>query len=194
MSKIALTPNATGTGVFTISSPATNTNRTLTLPDEAGTVLTSASPVVLPKGGDALIIKRNGAQSISHGTTTKVLFNSVIADANSTFNTGTGDFLPTIAGYYFVNPVVVMDMPSNRNYAAYVSLYKNGVRYVNTGFKVPQTAGDGTFQVSAIVYLNGTTDSISTYIHVYDYTSAAAVDVYGDYNLTNFSAFLVRAA
>ena len=38
MSKIALTPSATGTGVFTISSPATNTNRTLTLPDEAGTV------------------------------------------------------------------------------------------------------------------------------------------------------------
>jgi hypothetical protein len=43
MSKIALTPSATGTGVFTISSPATNTNRTLTLPDEAGTVLTSAA-------------------------------------------------------------------------------------------------------------------------------------------------------
>jgi hypothetical protein len=41
MSKIALTPNATGTGVFTISSPATNTNRTLTLPDEAGTVVTT---------------------------------------------------------------------------------------------------------------------------------------------------------
>ena len=43
MSKIALTPNASGTGVFTIASPATNTDRTLTLPDEAGTVLTSAS-------------------------------------------------------------------------------------------------------------------------------------------------------
>ena len=43
MSKIALTPNASGTGVFTIASPATNTNRTLTLPDEAGTVLTTAS-------------------------------------------------------------------------------------------------------------------------------------------------------
>jgi hypothetical protein len=36
MSKIALTPNATGTGVFTISSPATNTDRTLTLPDDYG--------------------------------------------------------------------------------------------------------------------------------------------------------------
>ena len=43
MSKIALTPSATGTGVFTISSPATSTDRTLTLPDEAGTVLTSVS-------------------------------------------------------------------------------------------------------------------------------------------------------
>jgi hypothetical protein len=43
MSKIALTPNATGTGVFTISSPATNTNRTLTLPDEAGTVLVNGT-------------------------------------------------------------------------------------------------------------------------------------------------------
>ena len=43
MSKISITPNPSGTGVFTISSPATSTDRTLTLPDEAGTVLTSAS-------------------------------------------------------------------------------------------------------------------------------------------------------
>ena len=42
MSKIALSPNASGTGVFTIASPSGNTDRTLTLPDEAGTVLTTA--------------------------------------------------------------------------------------------------------------------------------------------------------
>ena len=41
MSKIALTPNATGTGVFTISSPATNTDRTLTLPDITGTLVST---------------------------------------------------------------------------------------------------------------------------------------------------------
>jgi hypothetical protein len=45
MSKISITPNASGTGVFTISSPATNTDRTLTLPDEAGTVLTGSGPI-----------------------------------------------------------------------------------------------------------------------------------------------------
>jgi hypothetical protein len=45
MSKISITPNASGTGVFTISSPATSTDRTLTLPDEAGTVLTGSGPI-----------------------------------------------------------------------------------------------------------------------------------------------------
>ena len=40
MSKVAIKGAATGTGVFTLESPATNTDRTLVLPDEAGTVLT----------------------------------------------------------------------------------------------------------------------------------------------------------
>jgi len=41
MSKIALTPSATGTGVFTIASPATSTDRTLTLPDITGTLVST---------------------------------------------------------------------------------------------------------------------------------------------------------
>ena len=36
MSKISLSPNASGTGTFTIQSPAGNTNRTFTLPDADG--------------------------------------------------------------------------------------------------------------------------------------------------------------
>jgi len=43
MSKLALKGNASGTGTFTLEAPNSNTDRTLTLPDEAGTVLTSAS-------------------------------------------------------------------------------------------------------------------------------------------------------
>jgi hypothetical protein len=42
MSNIAIKGADTGTGVFTLESPATNTDRTLVLPDEAGTVLTTA--------------------------------------------------------------------------------------------------------------------------------------------------------
>jgi hypothetical protein len=43
MSKIALSPNASGTGTFSIASPGTNTDRTLTLPDATGTILSSAA-------------------------------------------------------------------------------------------------------------------------------------------------------
>ena len=44
MSKISLAPDASGTGIFTIASPNSNTNRTLTLPDDTGTLaLTSAA-------------------------------------------------------------------------------------------------------------------------------------------------------
>jgi hypothetical protein len=42
MTKIALTPNASGTGTFTIAAPNSNNTRTLTLPDVTGTVLTTA--------------------------------------------------------------------------------------------------------------------------------------------------------
>jgi hypothetical protein len=40
MSSIAITPGATGTGVFTIAAPSTSTNRTLTLPDSTDTLQT----------------------------------------------------------------------------------------------------------------------------------------------------------
>lgn len=43
MTKIAIQPNASGTGTFTITAPNSNTNRTLTLPDAAGEVFTNTS-------------------------------------------------------------------------------------------------------------------------------------------------------
>ena len=45
MSKISLEPNASGAGTFTLAAPNSNTNRTLTLPDEAGSVLTDVSDI-----------------------------------------------------------------------------------------------------------------------------------------------------
>jgi hypothetical protein len=44
MSSIKLESNASGTGIFTIASPNSNTNRTLTLPDNTGTVLVGGTP------------------------------------------------------------------------------------------------------------------------------------------------------
>jgi len=43
MSKITLEPNSSGAGTFSIVSPDSNTNRTLTLPDEAGKLLSTGN-------------------------------------------------------------------------------------------------------------------------------------------------------
>jgi hypothetical protein len=42
MSKISLAPDDSGTGIFTIASPNSDTNRTLTLPDDTGTIVTDS--------------------------------------------------------------------------------------------------------------------------------------------------------
>jgi hypothetical protein len=43
MSKVAIQGDPSGSGTFTIAAPNSNNNRTLNLPDNAGTILTSAS-------------------------------------------------------------------------------------------------------------------------------------------------------
>ena len=45
MSNITLSPNASGTGTFTLASPNSNTNRTLDLPDADGTVILNSSDI-----------------------------------------------------------------------------------------------------------------------------------------------------
>ena len=42
MTKIAIQPNASGSGVFTIAAPNSNTNRTFTLPDATGEIITTS--------------------------------------------------------------------------------------------------------------------------------------------------------
>lgn len=50
MSRISLSSNPSGTGVVTIASPATNIDRTLTLPDASGSVNVSGTVNVVPAG------------------------------------------------------------------------------------------------------------------------------------------------
>ena len=50
MSKVQLQGNVSGTGIFTIASPNSNTDRTLTLPDNTGTLLSSSSTITQNNG------------------------------------------------------------------------------------------------------------------------------------------------
>jgi len=70
MSKIAIKGATTGTGVFTLESPATNTDRTLILPDEAGTVLTSAGvpASAMPAGSVIQVVRNSTSTEVSLST------------------------------------------------------------------------------------------------------------------------------
>ena len=67
MSKVVIAGDASGTGTFTISAPNGNTDRTLVLPDEAGTVLTSASTANFPAGSVIQVVSatKSDTQSTS---------------------------------------------------------------------------------------------------------------------------------
>ena len=73
MSKISITPDASGSGTFTIVSPNSNSDRTITIPDETGTVHTSGGNVAIPNGGtigsasdaDSITIASGGAVTFS---------------------------------------------------------------------------------------------------------------------------------
>ena len=88
MSKVVITGNASGTGDFTIEAPNSNTDRTLTLPDETGIVLTSVSSLAaanltgsvassaLPAGSVLQVVSyQTGA--VATGTTTMALDDTI---------------------------------------------------------------------------------------------------------------------
>lgn len=50
MSKIALSPNASGTGTFTVAAPNTNTDYTLTLPETTGTLALTTQAITQTTG------------------------------------------------------------------------------------------------------------------------------------------------
>ena len=78
MSKISLSGNSSGTGNFTIQSPATNTDRTLTLPDATGTVQVSGNAISGTTGSFSSDLSFNsgyGSAAVAYGCRAWVNFN-----------------------------------------------------------------------------------------------------------------------
>lgn len=57
MSIVKIQGNASGTGTLTIAAPNTNSDRTLTLPDATGTLLTSATTTGFPAGSVLQVVQ-----------------------------------------------------------------------------------------------------------------------------------------
>jgi hypothetical protein len=192
MSKVSITGNASGTGTFTIAAPDSNTDRTLTLPDEAGTVLTSASDIaatgtnVIQNAGPTFFAYKSSAQSLSTGVQ-KITYDTSRWNVDSAYNTSTSRFTPQVAGYYQINAgwyvITVLETEG------VVYLYMNGSSY-SVIENIIGAAGVRAFTGSQLVYMNGSTD----YLEVYAYSSRALDTGTGAANPTYFSASLVRKA
>jgi len=96
MSKITLTPNASGTGTFTVASPNSNTNRTLTLPDEAGELLINGTTSNVGIGTSSPTTK---LQSKGGSISTPTNNAGLIANASASFVVEHGNDYGIYTGY-----------------------------------------------------------------------------------------------
>jgi len=104
MSSIKLESNASGTGIFTIESPSSNTNRTISLPDATGTIITTAGGAAISGttgsfSGDLSFNSGYGSAAVAYGCRAWVNFNgsgtvAIRASGNvsSITDNGTGDY------------------------------------------------------------------------------------------------------
>jgi hypothetical protein len=185
MSKIAVSSPASGTATYTISAPAGSTDRTISLPDNTGTILTTATAGV-PVDGPAFSSVGSAAISVATATFTAFSnFGGSNFDTASAFNTTTGRFTPQVAGYYQINASVNYQFNGVNSILVNASIFKNGNQVALAS--APSSSGYPVVAVSQIVYLNGTTDYVQVY--TYHLASGTATNV-----SATISGFLARSA
>jgi hypothetical protein len=153
------------------------------LPDAIITQAELASGVA--GNGPAFSAYQSSAQTLTANTFTKIQLQTEEFDTASAFDNATNyRFLPSVAGYYQVNGSFTTS--GSRTYNL-IYVYKNG-----SSFKVSNTGNNlnGTgASISALIYLNGSTDYIELYgfIGVTQALNASLQETY-------FQASMVRAA
>ena len=187
MSLVQIQGNASGTGTLTVAAPSTNTNRTLTLPDNTGTLISTGS--TFAGTGPAFSATMSGNQSVTASTYTQVQFSSEDFDTASCYN-NTGatvggipaySFLPNVAGYYQISASVY---PNTTVTGINCAIYKNNSIFrVNGGTTVSS-------ELSVLMYLNGSTD----YISIFGFLVGTTPAINGGSTVSYFTAAMVRAA
>jgi hypothetical protein len=90
MSLVKVQGNASGTGIFTIASPNSNTDRTLNLPDSSGTVATAESTLAQFNASGSAPVYAARAWVNFNGTGTVAIRAS--GNVSSITDNGTGDY------------------------------------------------------------------------------------------------------
>ena len=144
MSKISLKPNSAGTANFEIAAPATNTDRTLFLPDEAGTLLTGAVASFSTGSGTA--------NSVASNTYVNIVSNLSLPNNSM------------IIAFFKVTTSDSND-PSNATYSMHISTTSTSATLVasQNGVGVYPKSGIGRLD-GTLVYFNSTGSTQSIYL------------------------------
>jgi hypothetical protein len=176
-------------GSCTLQEQAVAGTTVLTLPTTSGTILTTASTIA--SNGPAFSAYLSSDQSLTSGVNTVVQINTEEFDTASAFNTSTYRFTPQVAGYYQVNGQI-----SCRGATAitrfFPLIFKNGAIFkYGTDMFVSANNNGYKSSVSALVYMNGTTD----YLQLGGGVTASTAQFTADAEVSNyFQAFLARTA
>jgi hypothetical protein len=142
----------------------------------------------VPVNGPAFAAYLGSNQSITNNVFTKLQINTELFDTNSCYDNSTNyRFTPTVAGYYQVNAAA----KPTTDASLFTVLYKNGsILYYGSGSTAGIDVGgvrNGSV-LSALVYLNGSTDYVEFYA-----ISGNNISITGSSTQTYFSASMVRA-
>jgi hypothetical protein len=193
--KLQVGTDASASNNFTIYQPATP-DGTLRIgvgnadsPTEVGR-FTSAG--YKPATAPTFRVYMSAAQSISHATSTKAQFNTIVWDTTSDFDTTNYRFQPSVAGYYHLCGKAGGQASSGTIRRVLCGLFQNGSEirlgsdmFCDAGGNITATSGT----LSTVVYLNGSTD----YVEFYVYMTGGSPSLEEASAHTYFEGYLARA-
>lgn len=143
---------------------------------------------VAGNGPVVLVTQTSNQQTFTSSVLSKVICDTKAADTHNAYNTTTGVFQPSVAGYYTITCRV--ETANRGGSETYETLKKNGSEYARL-VDITTTAWWGT-PYTVLVYMNGTTDYVEHYM--FHSTGSNKTTTLSAGYLTYFHAALVRTA
>ena len=133
------------------------------------------------------------SQTLSSGTSTKVIFQGTYWNVGSAYDASTNyRFTPQVAGYYQINAGV--GIGSNVAGERQLAIYKSGFEFKRGTDSAPTGATPYQLNASGIVYCNGSTDYVEIWCFLNSGSSQNIGGGGGYIPATFFDGCLLRAA
>jgi len=192
MSKVKIEGNASGTGTLTISAPNTNTDRTLTLPDGAGEILTDASTLSSSNLSGALpAIDGSALTGIDGGKVVQVVHSSYSTQKSwggtTPLSTGlSGSITPTSASnkiLVMVNQHLIVSTDTADIRVVYLKVRRGGTNLALYEYLVESPSSTRTWQTFGTYaqFLDSPATTSSVTYETDFYLNNGACDVYTQY-------------